>query len=138
MKRSSTATWHGSGKEGKGTITSHSKVLDNVNYTWRTRFQDVEGTSPEELLAAAHSSCFTMKLSFVLGEAGFIPDSLETTSTVTVEHGVINHSHLVVKAKVPGGISNEKFQECVENAKVNCPVSKAFTMNITAEGTLIS
>lgn len=137
MKRSSSATWHGSGKEGKGTITTESKVLNNVSYTWRTRFQDVEGTSPEELLAAAHSSCFTMKLSFVLGEADFTPDSIETTCTVTVEDGVINNSHLAVKAKV-AGITNEKFLECVEDAKVNCPVSKAFSMSITAEGTLLN
>ncbi|HUM46092.1 MAG TPA: OsmC family protein [Chitinophagales bacterium] len=137
MKRTSTASWNGSGKEGSGTITSQSKVLDHASYTWRTRFQDVEGTSPEELIAAAHAGCFTMKLSFVLGNAGFTPDSIETAATVSVHEGVINNSHLVVKAKVPG-ISAEKFQECAEDAKVNCPVSKALNTNITMEAALTS
>jgi len=136
MKRFATAKWNGSGKEGKGTITSESKILNETSYTFRTRFEDVEGTSPEELLAAAHSSCFTMKLSFVLDEAGFTAESLETKCTVSVDKGHIHNSHLVVKAKVPG-ITNEKFQECVQDAKDNCPVSKVFLTNITAEGQLI-
>ncbi|MEO6166855.1 MAG: OsmC family protein [Chitinophagales bacterium] len=137
MKRTSHAVWNGTGKEGKGTITSQSKVLDHVSYTWRTRFEDVEGTSPEELIAAAHAGCFSMKLSFVLGNAGFTPDSIETSSTVSMADGAINNSHLVVHAKVPG-ITAEKFQECAEDAKVNCPVSKALNTNITMEAVLTS
>jgi osmotically inducible protein OsmC len=136
MKRSATAKWNGSGKEGTGTITSESKILNETSYTFRTRFEDVEGTSPEELLAAAHASCFTMKLSFVLGEAGFTPESLETVCTVSVDNGHIHNSHLVVKARVPG-INDKKFDECVQDAKQNCPVSKVFLTNITAEGELI-
>ncbi|MEP7128659.1 MAG: OsmC family peroxiredoxin, partial [Chitinophagales bacterium] len=89
MKRSTTAVWNGTGKEGSGTMTSESKVLNNATYSWRTRFQDVEGTSPEELIAAAHSGCYSMKLSFVLGVAGFTPDSIETTSTISLEGGAI-------------------------------------------------
>ena len=77
-----------------------------------------------ELIAAAHAGCFSMKLSFLLGDAGFTPEKIETTSTVTIEGGVITGSHLVVNVKAPG-ISREKLQECAENAKVNCPVSKA-------------
>jgi len=136
MKRSATAKWNGSGKEGKGTISTHSKVLNETSYTWRTRFQDVEGTSPEELIAAAHAGCFSMKLSFVLGSAGFIPDSIETTSTVTIQEGTITGSHLVVKAKVPG-INREKFHECAEDAKANCPVSKALKAEITMNEHLV-
>ncbi|MFI5134810.1 MAG: OsmC family peroxiredoxin, partial [Chitinophagales bacterium] len=116
--------------------TSQSKILNETSYTWRTRFQDAEGTSPEELMAAAHASCFTMKLSFLLGDAGSVPDSIETTCTVTIEHGTINNSHLVVKVKAQG-ISNEKFQECAEDAKKNCPVSKALNTNVTLEATLL-
>jgi len=135
MKRFATAKWNGSGKDGSGTITSQSKILNETSYSWRTRFQDAEGTSPEELLAAAHSSCFTMKLSFALTEAGFTPESIETTCTVSVDKGHIHHSDLAVKALVPG-ITQEKFQECVQDAKENCPVSKVFLTNITAEGEL--
>lgn len=137
MKRSATAVWNGSGKEGSGTMTSQSKVLENTSYSWRTRFQDVEGTSPEELIAAAHAACFSMKLSFVLGAAGFTPDSIESTATISLQDGVINGSHIVVSAKVPG-ITSEKFEESAADAKANCPVSKALNMPITLEARLVS
>lgn len=136
MKRTSTAVWNGTGKEGSGSLTSESKVLDSVSYSWRTRFQDVEGTSPEELIAAAHAACYSMKLSFVLGAAGFTPDSIEAVVTVSVEDGVIKTSHLVVKGKIPG-ITAEKFQECAEEAKTNCPVSKALNLAISLEAALL-
>ena len=136
MKRTSTAVWNGTGKEGSGSITSESKVLDSVSYSWRTRFQDVEGTSPEDLIAAAHAACYSMKLSFVLGAAGFTPDSIEAVATVSVEDGVIKTSHLVVKGKIPG-ITAEKFQECAEEAKTNCPVSKALNLAISLEAALL-
>ncbi len=115
MKRHATAVWNGSGKEGKGTLSSQSGVLNETQYSFNSRFADGTGTNPEELLAAAHAGCFTMKLSFVLGEAGFTPENLETTSHVNLENGVITESHLTVKGKVPG-ISKEKFDECVKNA----------------------
>lgn len=136
MKRTSTAVWNGTGKEGSGSLTSESKVLDSVSYSWRTRFQDVEGTSPEELIAAAHAACYSMKLSFVLGAAGFTPDSIQAVATVSVEDGVIKTSHLVVKGKIPG-ITAEKFQECAEEAKTNCPVSKALNLAISLEAALL-
>src|SRR5262245_27735569 len=85
MKRSSIAVWHGSGKEGKGTITSQSEALDNAPYAWNSRFSEARGTNPEELIAAAHAGCFTMKLSFLLSDAGYPPDEIETTSTVTLK-----------------------------------------------------
>ena len=135
MKRHATAVWHGSGKEGKGTISSQSGVLSNTQYSYNSRFAEGTGTNPEELVAAAHAGCFTMKLSFVLGEAGFTPDRLETTSHINFENGVLTESHLTVKAKVPG-ISKEKFDACVKDAEQNCPISKALNMKISSEGNL--
>jgi osmotically inducible protein OsmC len=135
MKRTATAVWNGSGKEGKGHLTTQSTTLNKTQYSFKSRFEEGVGTNPEELLGAAHAGCFTMKLSFVLGEAGFTPDSIETTSVITLDNGAITTSELTVKARVPG-ISPEKFQEAAENAKQNCPVSKAFSMNITMKAEL--
>ena len=135
MKRHATAVWNGSGKEGKGTISSQSGVLKDNQYSYNSRFAEGAGTNPEELVAAAHAGCFTMKLSFVLGEAGFTPERLETTSNINFENGVLTESHLTVKAKVPG-ISKEKFDACVKDAEQNCPISKALNMKISSEGNL--
>jgi len=135
MKRTATAVWNGSGKDGNGKLSTQSNVLKQTAYSYKSRFEEGTGTNPEELIAAAHAGCFTMKLSFVLGAAGFTPDSIETTSTVTLEDGVIKSSQLSVKASVPG-ISEDKFQECAEDAKANCPVSKALNMQITMNATL--
>ncbi len=137
MKRTATAHWSGSGKEGGGDLTTQSNTLNKTSYSWKDRFADGTGTNPEELVAAAHAGCFTMKLSFLLGAAGFTPDSIETTSTVTIEEGTINNSHLNVKAKVPG-ITKEKFEECANEAKTTCPVSKALaSISITLEAVLV-
>ncbi len=136
MKRSSTALWKGSGKEGTGTISTDSGVVKDASYTWKSRFQEPHGTSPEELIAAAHAACFCMKLSFVLGNHGFVPESIETTATVSIHEGSINNSHLLVKVKAPG-ISKEKFEECADDAKANCPVSKVLNTHITMEAQLI-
>jgi len=135
MKRTSTAVWNGSGKEGNGHITMQSGVIKETPYGYKSRFEEGPGTNPEELIAAAHAGCFTMKLSFVLGEAGFTPDELTTASTVALENGAITSSHLMVKARVPG-ITAEKFRECAENAKANCPVSKALNLAITMDAEL--
>ena len=135
MDRTSKAVWNGSGKEGSGKLTTQSNILNNVQYTWKSRFEEGTGTNPEELIAAAHAGCFSMKLSFVLGAAGFTPDAIETTSKVTIDSGTITGSHLTVKAKVPG-ISKEKFEECAAEAKTTCPVSKALNTNITMESSL--
>ena len=136
MKRSSTAIWYGTGKTGSGKITSQSKAVDSANYAWNTRFEEAKGTNPEELLAAAHAACFTMKLSFVINEARFTADEIETTTTVTLEKSGITESHLSVKAKVPG-ISKEKFEECAEKAKNECPVSRALSIKITMDALLL-
>jgi osmotically inducible protein OsmC len=136
MKRKATAVWNGSGKEGKGNLTTQSTALKNMQYSFGSRFEEGVGTNPEELIAAAHAGCFAMKLSFVLGGAGFTPDSLEVTSTVTLEDGAIKSSHLVLNAKVPG-IDANKFKECAEDAKANCPVSKLLNAEIQLEANLV-
>lgn len=135
MKRQATAVWNGSGKEGNGHLTTQSTTLNQTQYSFNSRFAEGVGTNPEELMAATHAGCFTMKLSFVLGAAGFTPESLETKCTITLEDGVITSSHLQLTAKVPG-ISPEKFQECAADAKANCPVSKAYNMAISLEAVL--
>jgi osmotically inducible protein OsmC len=135
MVRNATAVWNGAGKTGNGVLTTASKVLNQTPYSFTSRFENGEGTNPEELVAAAHAGCFTMKLSFVLGEAGFTPDSLETKCDITFENGAITKSHLTVKGTVPG-ISKEKFEECVKNAEQNCPISKLLNTNITSEASL--
>jgi osmotically inducible protein OsmC len=136
MKRNATANWKGSGKEGKGTLTTQSTVLKETQYSFNSRFADGVGTNPEELIAAAHAGCFTMKLSFVLGEAGYTPEDITTSCSITLGDGVITESQLVVKARVPG-IQKAKFEECVADAKANCPVSKLLNTTITMEASLI-
>jgi len=135
MKRKATAVWQGSGKDGKGHVTTQSSILNKTQYSYNSRFAEGTGTNPEELVAAAHAGCFVMKLSFVLGEAGFTPDELSAVCTVTLGEGAITEAHLSLNGKVPG-ISKEKFQECAEEAKKNCPISKSLTANITLEATL--
>jgi osmotically inducible protein OsmC len=135
MKRTATAVWNGSGKDGKGNLTTQSTTLNKTQYSYKSRFEEGVGTNPEELIAAAHAGCFTMKLSFVLGGAGFEPESIETTSTVELDNGVITSSHLVVKAKVPG-ITPDKFNEAADDAKANCPVSKVLNATITMDASL--
>jgi osmotically inducible protein OsmC len=135
MIRTATAVWNGSGKEGNGQLTTGSNVLSNVPYNFRKRFEDEPGTNPEELVAAAHAGCFTMKLSFVLGEAGVTPETLETKCEITFEGGVVKKSHLIVTGKVPG-ISKEKFEEAVKKAEQTCPISNALKTEISSEATL--
>ncbi len=129
MSRHATAIWQGSGKEGKGNLTTQSAVLDKVQYTYKDRFEEGPGTNPEELVAAAHAGCFSMKLSFILGEAGFTPDEIETKCDITLADGAITKSHLTVKVKAPG-IDKQKFDECAEKAKITCPISKSLNPNI--------
>lgn len=135
MKRTATAIWQGSGKEGKGNLTTQSDILSKTQYSYTSRFEQGTGTNPEELIAAAHAGCFTMKLSFVLGEAGFTADELSTTCTITLESGSITSSELALKAKVKG-ITKEKFEECAQNAKANCPVSKVLNASISLQAEL--
>lgn len=136
MKRNATAVWNGTIKEGSGNLTTDSKVLDKTQYSFNSRFAEGIGTNPEELMAAAHAGCFTMKLSLDLTEAGFNPTSLETKATVSLDNGVITSSNLVLKASIPG-IEDAQFQEIAAGAKANCPVSKAYNVDITLEASLV-
>ncbi len=136
MKRSATANWKGTGKEGTGKLTTQSGVVKNKKYDFRSRFDDGTFTNPEELVAAAHAGCFSMKLSFVLGAAGFTPRKIETTCSITLENGAITESHLEVKAKVPR-MKADKFAECAAEAKENCPISKLLNTNITVDANLM-
>ena len=135
MKRKSTAVWKGSGKEGSGHLTTQSTVLNKTQYSFNTRFAEGIGTNPEELIAAAHAGCFTMKVSFLLGEAGFTPQELTTDCTIALEDGVITQSQLVLKGEVPG-ITKEKFEACAQDAKANCIISKLLNTNISLTVTL--
>ena len=136
MKRNATAVWNGTIKEGSGHLTTGSKVLDQTQYSFNSRFADGIGTNPEELMAAAHAGCFTMKLSLDLTEAGFSPETLETTGTVTLDNGTITSSNLVLKASIPG-ISDAQFQEIAAGAKATCPVSRAYSVEVSLEATLV-
>ena len=135
MKRNATAVWNGSGKEGKGHLTTQSTILNKTQYSYHSRFEEGLGTNPEELVAAAHAGCFCMKLSFVLGAAGFTPESLETKCIINFEDGSLTESHLVLKAKVPG-VSQEVFDASVKEAELNCPISKSIKSKISVEATL--
>lgn len=136
MKRKATAIWKGSGKEGTGHLTTQSSVLNKTQYSYKSRFEQGTGTNPEELVAAAHAGCFSMKLSFILGEAGFTPEEITTDCEVTLDNGTITESKLILKAKVPG-IDPAKFKSCAEDAKKNCPISKSLTGSITLEASLM-
>ena len=140
MKRTATAVWNGSGKEGSGNLTTQSTTLNKTQYSYKSRFEEGVGTNPEELIAAAHAGCYTMALAFGLQGAGLTADSLETTATITFEpvDGVptIKSSHLVLKAKIPG-VTNEKFQELAKGAEQGCPVSRVLKAEISLDATLL-
>ena len=137
MKRTANAVWNGSLKEGEGKITTQSKVLNNSQYCFNSRFGEGKSTNPDELLAAAHAGCFAMALSLILGKEGYTPDSLEVSSEVTMDADKLEltGSHLTLKAKIPN-INQDKFMECANAAKDNCPVSKALSLNITMDAKL--
>jgi lipoyl-dependent peroxiredoxin len=135
--RSATAVWNGSGKEGSGTVSTESTVLNNAQYSYKTRFEEGAGTNPEELIAAAHAGCFAMKLSFILGAAGFTPSSLKVTCGVTIDSGKVTESKLQLIADVPG-IDEQKFRECAEEAKTSCPISQLLNTNINLDAQLNS
>ncbi len=135
MIRNATAVWKGSGKEGAGKLSTESGVLSDTPYSFKDRFADGKGTNPEELVAAAHAGCFTMKLSIVLNEAGFTSDSLETKCDITFEKGVVTKSHLTVRGSVPN-IDEGKWNECVKKAEQECPISKLLNTEISSEAIL--
>lgn len=136
MKRNATAVWQGTGKEGKGNLTTQSTTLNKTQYSFKSRFEEGVGTNPEELVAAAHAGCFTMKLSFVLQEGGFTADNIETKCDIDFVDGAIVSSHLTVNASIPN-VTKEQFDTAVADAKENCPISKLYNTKITAEATLV-
>lgn len=134
MKREASAVWSGSLKEGKGTITTPSGVLSEAQYSFGTRFENGQGTNPEELIAAAHAGCFSMALSAQLTNAGTPPESVATTAAVTLEKTdagfTVTRVHLDVTAKVPGA-TQEGFDTAANNAKTGCPISRLLNAEIT-------
>jgi len=137
MIRHATAIWNGTGKEGKGNLSTQSAALSKTPYSFLSRFEEGEGTNPEELIAAAHAGCFSMKLAFELSGKGFIPTSIETSCAIALENGVISRSELKVTATVPE-INKDQFDEIAHAAKDNCPVSKLLNTEISLETTLHS
>ena len=136
MKRNATAQWQGSVPEGKGSLTTQSTTLNNTQYSFNSRFEEGVGTNPEELVAAAHSGCFTMQLSAFLTEDGFTVENVQTKCEINFLNGAIVGSHLIVEAKIPG-ISEEDFQAFVTTAENNCPISKLLNTEITSTATLV-
>ncbi len=134
MKRNSTAVWHG-GKDGNGHLTTQSGVLKQNQYSFNSRFADGIGTNPEELVAAAHSGCFSMKLAINIETAGFKADTLQTKCEINIVDGTIITSHLTLNAKIPG-MPKDKFDEAVADAEKNCPVSKLLKAEISVDATL--
>ncbi|MEE7474936.1 OsmC family protein [Methylobacterium hispanicum] len=139
INRKASAHWQGSGKEGKGQLTTQSGVLSDQPYGFNTRFEDKPGTNPEELIAAAHAGCFTMALAFQLQGAGFTATELRTESVVSLEKEgegfKVSKSALTLTATIPG-IEQAKFDELAHAAEVNCPISKVLNAEITLKATL--
>jgi osmotically inducible protein OsmC len=141
MIKKASAVWKGGIKDGGGTISTETGVLNQAPYGFKARFEDGSGTNPEELIAAAHAGCFSMALSLMLGEAGLTPESIETGAAVTLEKVgdgfAITESHLTVVARVPGA-DEATFDRIANQAKAGCPVSKLLNASITMDARLQS
>jgi lipoyl-dependent peroxiredoxin len=135
MIRSAKAQWNGSGKEGNGHLTTDSTTLNQTQYNFTSRFADGIGTNPEELVAAAHAGCFAMKLTFVLGAAGFTATQIDATSRINLEKGAITNAHIVLNAKVDG-IDEATFKACVDETFRDCLISNLLNTEKTIEYTL--
>jgi osmotically inducible protein OsmC len=141
MIKKAWAVWKGGIKDGGGTISTETGVLNEAPYGFKSRFEDGKGTNPEELIGAAHAACFSMALSLMLGESGFTPEKIETHANVTLEKigdgFEITASHLSVVAKIPEA-DQAQFEEIANKAKTGCPVSKLLKANITMDARLES
>jgi len=139
MQRKGSAVWKGGLKDGKGTVSTQSGALKDLQYSFSTRFENGVGTNPEELIAAAHAGCFSMALSAQLGEAGMTAESIETTATVTMEKTdagfTVTKSHLDTTVRIPGG-DKAKFETAANNAKAGCPISRLLKAEITMNAKL--
>ncbi len=138
IDRHGSAAWSGGLKDGRGSVSTQSGALDARPYGFKTRFEGEKGTNPEELIAAAHASCFTMALSMVLGNEGLTAEKLETKATVSLDQKdggfEVTKIHLALTGSVPGA-DEAKFRECAETAKTNCPISKLMKAEITLDVT---
>ncbi len=137
MKRSASAVWSGGLKEGRGTFGVQSGAIKDLKYDFRTRFEDAPGTNPEELIAAAHASCFSMALGAQLGERGITPESIQTTSTITFENLTLTRSALKTTVTARGA-DRAKVEEAAQAAKAGCPISKVLKLEITLDLTVAS
>jgi osmotically inducible protein OsmC len=137
MKRSAKAVWKGSLKEGAGTFGVASGAIKDLKYTFRTRFEDAPGTNPEELIAAAHASCFSMALSARLGERGITPESVETSCDITFENGTLSKS-LLTTTVTARGADKAKVEEAAAAAKAGCPISKVLNLEIAMQLQIVS
>jgi lipoyl-dependent peroxiredoxin len=139
MKRKAQAVWTGSGKDGEGKLSSDSGVLQDTQYSWKTRFADGKGTNPEELIAAAHAGCFSMALAFALGKSGHEAREIRTAATVSLDQQdggfAITAVHLDLTARIPG-IDQAAFRRIADEAKNGCPVSKVLKAQITLDAKL--
>ncbi len=135
IKRKATAIWNGPGKTGNGTVSTPSGILNKTQYSYLSRFESGAGTNPEELVAAAHAGCFSMKLAFNLQGAGFTATEINTSCEIVLEEGTITASNLTLVASVPN-ITKEKFEELARDAEQNCPISKLFKTKINLQATL--
>lgn len=139
MQRRASARWQGTAKEGSGALTTQSATLKDTPYSFVARFGDGKGTNPEELIAAAHAGCFTMALSFMLNNAGFTAEAIDTEAALTMEQVTGNWTvtaiHLTTRARVPG-IDDAKFAEIAGSAKANCPISRLLNATITMDAKL--
>jgi lipoyl-dependent peroxiredoxin len=140
MKRKASAVWRGDLKSGRGTISTDSTVLKDTQYSFGTRFENGPGTNPEELIGAAHAGCFSMALSAELGKAGFTPESIATTATVTLENHpqtswTVTKIHLETTAKIPG-ITADQFAQIANGAKAGCPISRLLKADISLDAKL--
>ena len=133
MKRTAKAHWNGTLTAGQGEITTQSTILNNTQYSFKTRFAEGVGTNPEELIAAAHAGCFTMAVSYGISEAGFTPGDLNTEATLELDVTTLTITgiHLDLKASAIEGLPEEKFKEIAEGSKANCIVSRALSVPIT-------
>jgi len=140
MKRSASAVWKGGLQDGRGTVSTESGLLSNTPYNFRMRFENEQGTNPEELVAAAHAACFSMALSAILGRAGLVAESINTKATVTLEKVgegfAVTASHLDTTVSIPGA-DKAAFAQAVEAAKTGCPISKLLNAPITMDAKLL-
>lgn len=139
IKKQGSAQWQGDLKTGKGTISTQSGALDSHPYGFAQRFEGVKGSNPEELIGAAHASCFSMALSKVLGEEGYVADDIKTTAEISLEKKgdgfAVTGSHLTLTAKIPA-VEETKFKELADKAKEGCPISKLLDVEITLDASL--